>query len=224
MSVSIVVLMGPPGSGKGTQAKGLADKFPGWVHISTGDLFRGEISSNSALGSSVKTTLAKGKLVSDELTNQIFRSQVEKIMTSQSPKVLMLDGYPRTSAQAGFLMNFCLEKGLGRPHVVEFFISEDGVVTRLQDRLINPRTGRIYHKVTNPPKKPGICDDDGGALVQRPDDRPETIRARYRLYQEQRDGIQAAIGGPESLRQIEAIGSPTDVERTLVLAIAPAVT
>jgi adenylate kinase len=205
--------MGAPGSGKGTQAKALASKNPGWVHISTGDLFRKEISSGSPLGTSIRDILAHGKLVSDDVTNEVFESQVLQLLQSLQPNVLLLDGYPRTENQARFLVDFCKKRAseLQAPVVVEMDIAEGTVVARLADRLINPRTGRIYHRISNPPKVAGICDDDGGPLLQRPDDQPETIRSRYQLYRKERDGIVRGLGGSEIVKHVSAELPPAQV-------------
>lgn len=220
MSVGVFVLLGAPGSGKGTQAKALAAKNPGWIQISTGDLFRAEIASGSHLGNSVKDIMAAGKLVSDDLTNQIFESQVKQILTRGPVKALMLDGYPRTAAQAESLKRFCAATpGLSSPKVVEFHIDEEVLVKRLSDRLVNPRTGRIYHRVTNPPKVSGICDDDGGALVQRPDDQPETIRKRFAIYADSRNGIARALGGNAAIKTVNADQAPEKVSQDLGVAI-----
>lgn len=203
----VIVLLGPPGSGKGTQAKELQDTYPGWVHVSTGNLFRAEISSGSALGMSVKDILACGELVSDEVTNKVFESQVLKILDSKKVEALVLDGYPRTRAQAEYLMVMVArELRLGRPIPVELRVSEGEVVGRLAGRWVNPRTGRVYHERLNPPKKVGVCDDDGQPLIQRSDDKPDVIRSRYKLYIEQRDGIVEGLQARDRLVGIQGEG------------------
>lgn len=193
--VKVVIFLGPPGSGKGTQAKKLCETTPGWIHVSTGDLFRKEIESGSSLGLSVKEILASGKLVTDDVTNSIFASQVEKILKAGPVKGLLLDGYPRTSPQTRYLIEFCSKSALlDAPRAIELKVSEEAVVSRLANRLVNPRSGRVYHRLLNPPKKAGFDDVDGGPLIQRPDDRPEVVRSRYQTYVGQRDGIVAALG------------------------------
>lgn len=215
-SIGVIVLLGPPGSGKGTQARNLCLAHAGWKHISTGDLFRAEISSGSALGLSVKGILASGQLVSDEVTNQVFASQVKKIVSGGDVKTLLIDGFPRTAVQTRFLSDFVqAERNLGPLAFVEFKIHEATVISRVADRLVNPRNGRVYHRVMNPPKKVGIDDEDGGPLIQREDDKPETIRSRFKLYESQLGGILAAVTPGVSVSRIDAEGGPEEVKKRL---------
>jgi adenylate kinase len=188
--IVVVVLLGPPGSGKGTQAKILSSKHPRWLHISTGDLFRKEIASGSKLGANLKETLSKGLLVEDKLTNSVFESQLKLLVSSQNPELLMLDGWPRNKFQCEYLLKLVQEGkyALGRPQVVEVSVPLETLISRLSGRRLNPRTGRIYHDVSNPPQKAGICDDDGGPLVQRDDDKPQVIRDRYKSQFEEPRG------------------------------------
>jgi adenylate kinase len=216
----VIVLLGPPGSGKGTQAKELASKKEGWVHISTGDLFRKEIHSGSELGNSVKGILAAGSLVPDAVTNQVFQSQVQKILSTAKPKVLLLDGYPRTGEQGKSLVEFTRKNSdkLGTPVVVSLDVSLENIVQRLGGRLVNPRTGRVYHRVMSPPKVSGICDEDGQPLIQRDDDKEETIRKRYQVFVSEKDAILAALGGQPM--KVNGEGSPADVTERLASTIS----
>lgn len=218
MSVSLIVLVGPPGSGKGTQAKRLSEKNPAFVHISTGDLFRKEIASRSVLGNSVQSMLDSGKLVPDDVTNQVFQSQVLSILEKRPDiQALLLDGYPRTGSQSAALLKFVAsEKRLSRPAVVEMEIQEETLIERLSGRLINPRTGKIYHKVMNPPKQVGICDEDGLALTQRPDDQPAVIRDRYKVYTSQRDAIVGVLQEAGCVvHTLNAEGNPDKIAQEL---------
>ncbi len=212
----LAVLIGPPGSGKGTQAKLLTARASRWRHVSTGDLFRKEIASESPLGLKVKSVIAAGNLVSDELTNEIFESQVAKIISETAPEVILLDGYPRNPAQAEALLHFAKTMDLSPPRVLELVVSKDEVLKRLGGRLINPRTGRVYHRDLNPPKTAGICDEDGGPLIQRPDDQPETIKSRYELFTNERNGIMAVLerADPRPFK-IEAQNDPAVIEKAL---------
>ncbi len=217
----VVVLLGPPGSGKGTQAKLLAEKNVGYKHLSTGDLFRAEIASDSPLGRSVKEIIAKGQLVTDEKTNEIFKTQLEKILAGERPRVIVLDGYPRNEKQVQFLLNlYKNNSNLADPQVVELVVPELSVVKRLSERLLNPRNGRIYHKTFNPPKVAGKCDEDGGPLVQRPDDEPATIRKRYQLYIGERNRIVDAFGGPTRVKSVVGDQGPQEVYRALTKVLS----
>jgi len=214
--IPVIVLLGPPGSGKGTQAKRMQDAHPKWVHVSTGNLFRAEITSGSDLGNSVKDILAEGRLVSDEVTNKVFKSQLLKILDAGGAETLILDGYPRTSGQAAYLVDLVKrENRLAEPVPVELSVPESEVVNRLAGRWVNPRTGRVYHEKLNPPQKEDFCDDDGGELIQRPDDRPEVIRSRYKLYVEQRDGIVSGLGSKDKLVPVDGQGSLEEISRRL---------
>jgi len=211
-----IVLMGPPGSGKGTQAKLLASKDPSIRHVSTGDLFRREIASGSTLGLNLKGILDAGRLVSDEITNEVFESQVRVLLSDPVVRVLILDGYPRTGIQASFLLDLSHKNNrLSDPRVVELVVDEDELVHRLSGRLVNPRTGRVYHSVLNPPVRPGFCDDDGGALVSRADDQPETVRKRFRIYSDERNGIVGALGGETILNRLDGVGELSGIQRQL---------
>ena len=214
----VLILLGPPGSGKGTQAKEINKQRPQWVHISTGDLFRKEIASGSALGQQLKVTLAAGNLVSDNQTNEVFKSQALALKKSLSPQLFILDGYPRTGPQGAFLKGLLnnTELEFGKLAVLELKVNEEAVVERLSGRLMNPRSGKVYHVKFNPPQKPGICDEDGGPLTQRDDDKEEVIRARFGIYKSQKDAILNSLKD-QAYMSVEGEGKPTDITK-LVLA------
>ncbi len=212
----LVILLGPPGSGKGTQAKRLTARFSNWSHVSTGDLFRKEIASKSELGLKVSETIAKGNLVSDEQTNQIFESQLLKIIKEKAPAVILLDGYPRNTAQSSALLKLVNHTQFPAPKILELEVSEASVLDRLGGRLVNTKTGRVYHSVYSPPKVAGICDEDGSKLVQRPDDRPETIKSRFALYTRERNGIvDALVTGGVGLVKVAGSRAPEAIEQEL---------
>jgi adenylate kinase len=210
--VSIIILLGPPGSGKGTQAERLSARYEGWKHVSTGNLFRAEIASGSTLGKSVQGILSAGQLVPDEVTNAVFGSQVEKVIQQPAISVLLLDGFPRTEAQSQFLLALCQKNPrLGSIFGIEFQISEQVVVDRVSQRLVNPRTGKVYHRLHNPPRVEEVDDEDGGPLIQRDDDKPETVRARFAIYRNQKEGILKGLGSHTPLVSVDATGSPKEV-------------
>ncbi len=217
MDFVFLVLLGPPGSGKGTQAKRLFKQNSSWIHVSTGDLFRAEISSGSPLGEAVKSVIDGGKLVSDGVTTQVFESQVRRILRDSNPDLLVLDGFPRNKAQALNFKKFAGSFPTAKPGaLVEFQMAEQALVDRLSGRLINPRTGKIYHVTANPPKVSGVCDEDGGELVQRSDDKPEIIRDRVKLYEKERDSIVDALADWAPLTVLNADRDANVVFKDLV--------
>lgn len=180
----VVVFLGPPGSGKGTQGKELAKALPAVQHMATGDLFRNEITHKSDVGRQVEAIISSGKLVSDELTYEVLKSQLSKVVAEKHPTCLILDGYPRNGAQVTHLVKLINENSsLQGPVFFELSVPKEVIVERISGRLVNPRTGAVYHLKTKPPKTPGRCDEDGGELIQRPDDKPEVVGGRYDLYQ-----------------------------------------
>ncbi|HHH82638.1 MAG TPA: adenylate kinase [Chloroflexi bacterium] len=176
-----LVLLGPPGAGKGTQAKRLSDilKVP---HISSGDLFREHLKNQTELGQLANAFLAKGELVPDDVTVGMVRERLGRPDCAQGA---ILDGFPRTPAQAEALDAILAERGARLSAVLYFRVADEELVRRLSGRWMCRAAGHIFHEVFNPPKHPGICDFDGSALYQRQDDRPETVRKRIRVYHKQ---------------------------------------
>jgi adenylate kinase len=179
--MKIVILFGPPGAGKGTQAKRLEQKL-GLVHLATGDMLRAEIASGNALGRRVKGIMDAGELVPDEILITLIRS---RITNPDARKGFILDGFPRTVPQAEALDRMLQANDLPRPIVIEFSVFEPDLVDRLSGRSTCSACGASYHDRHNPPKTAGVCDSCGGQLVRRPDDQPEAIRTRFRAYREQ---------------------------------------
>lgn len=175
-----IVLLGPPGAGKGTLA-GLLKEAHDLLHISTGDLLREEMQNNSELGQEAKNYVEKGELVPDELVTKLLAN---KLKSSPHTKGYLLDGYPRTKAQAESLDR--LLKDIVRPIDVALYLDADMqvIVKRITGRRVAPKSGRVYHIVNRPPKQEGICDETGEALIQRPDDNEETVRKRMDVYLE----------------------------------------
>ncbi|OLO27152.1 adenylate kinase [Alkalihalophilus pseudofirmus] len=172
-----LILMGLPGAGKGTQAERIVENY-GIPHISTGDMFRAAIKNETELGMKAKSFMDAGELVPDEVTIGIVR---DRLSQSDCEKGFLLDGFPRTVAQADALdeMLASLEKKID--FVINIDVPEDILMDRLTGRRVSPTSGRTYHVIFNPPKVEGICDVDGSQLIQRDDDKPETVKKRLEV-------------------------------------------
>lgn len=175
--VPAIILFGSPGSGKGTQAKLLRSCLNA-PHISTGDMLRAHITAGDAVGRQSQQLLRAGKLVSDELVNELVR---ERILEPDCRSGILLDGYPRTLNQARAFADLAAEDGF-RPVVVHLSVDYAKTVARLSGRRQCPVCGTLYSLKTNPPKVAGVCDLDGAALITREDDREAVIRERLREY------------------------------------------
>ncbi|MDO3382636.1 adenylate kinase [Gilvimarinus algae] len=172
-----VILLGAPGAGKGTQAKMIMDKF-GIPQISTGDMLRAAVKAGTPLGVQAKDIMAAGGLVPDDLIIALVK---ERIAADDCVKGFLFDGFPRTIPQAEAL----LEAGIDIDHVIEIEVEDEEIVNRLSGRRVHEASGRIYHIEHNPPKTPGVDDETGEELVQREDDKEETVRKRLAVYHEQ---------------------------------------
>ncbi len=165
-----IILLGPPGAGKGTQAKRIVEKT-GLLHLSTGDILRDEVARGTELGKQAKAYMDRGDLVPDELIIGMIRGRIE------NADGFILDGFPRTVAQAE-----ALERITPVDVVIDIELERDEVIRRLSSRRVCRNCGRIYNLISNPPKVDGKCDACGGELYQRDDDRPEVIENRYDVY------------------------------------------
>ena len=172
-----VILLGSPGSGKGTQAKFVTEKF-NIPQISTGDMLRAAVRQGTPLGLEAKKVMDAGQLVSDQIILGLIK---ERIAQGDCRNGFLLDGFPRTIAQADGLAVM----GVNIDHVVEIQVDDEEIVRRLSGRRVHPGSGRIYHVLFNPPKQEGLDDDTGEPLIQRDDDKEETVRKRLTIYHEQ---------------------------------------
>jgi adenylate kinase len=174
-----LVFLGVPGAGKGTQARELSKRY-GIPHISTGDMFRENVAQETALGKAVQSILDKGELVPDDLVNKMVK---ERLGWEDCRQGFLLDGYPRSVAQAEALQEILNEKGQKVPIVVNLHVSYNVIVERLSGRRVCPVCGRIYNLTSNPPAKDCVCDDDATPLIMRSDDREEAIHERLSEYE-----------------------------------------
>jgi adenylate kinase len=209
-----IVFLGPPGAGKGTQASELAREV-GIAHLSTGDLLRAAVAEGSELGRAADGHIRAGRLVPDELVLEILR---ERLHRSDAAAGFILDGYPRTLTQAE-----TLERLTPLDAVVSFEVDPGTLVERLAGRRYCPGCGSVYNVALRPPRQPGRCDRDGTELLQRPDDRPEAVAVRLRVYAEQTAPLLEHYRRLGLLRPLDASGTANEVAGRLrrLLASAP---
>lgn len=209
-----LVFFGPPGAGKGTQGARLAAHF-GVPHIATGDMFRHAVEAGTPLGRKVREYLDRGELVPDDLTNELVRERLGQPDASG----FVLDGYPRTVEQVAGLDQILEEQGAELDRVVRFLVTGDEIVARLSGRWICPTCKAVYHVDTHPPQTPGVCDNDGTALVQRDDDQEETVLRRLEVYGRQTKPLLDNYAERGLLVEVDAIASPDEVFRRLLKAV-----
>ena len=204
-----LIFLGPPGAGKGTQAKVLADRF-GYRQISTGDILRANVREGTPLGLEAKPIMESGGLVPDDLMVRMIESEMEK------PGEVIFDGFPRTTAQAEALDELLRRKN--KPAVpVLFDVDMGALLERLIGRWTHVASGRTYHEKFAPPKTPGIDDVSGEPLVQRPDDKEETIKKRLAVYADQTAPLVAYYeGGGHGLVRVDALAPIDRVSAELI--------
>ena len=211
----IVLLFGPPGCGKGTQATFIAIHFQ-IPAISTGEMFRAECRAGTPLGKAATAILAKGELVGDEIVNQMLAGRIAK---SDCRDGFLLDGYPRTVPQAEFLDCVLRSRGLPAPAIIHLDVPAEAVVSRLTARRQCPACSRIYNLHSQPPRRENVCDDDGMPLICRSDDREEVIRQRLKAYEELTGPVIQYYAGADYHR-IDGTLTPPEVSRQITAALS----
>ncbi|MGH3368237.1 MAG: adenylate kinase [Nocardioidaceae bacterium] len=212
-----IVLVGPPGAGKGTQAKFLSKHF-GIPQISTGDIFRANVVEQTDLGVEAKRFMDAGDLVPDEVTIAMVRSRLAE---DDAGGGFLLDGFPRTIRQAKALAAMLDELGAPLDGVLELRVDDDEVVRRLSGRRTCRQCGHVWHLEFDPPRRDGVCDLCDGTLFQRDDDQPETIRRRLEVYAEQTAPLIGYYRDAGLLVSIEAVGPVDGVTKRAVAALEP---
>jgi len=210
-----LIFLGPPGAGKGTQSKLLTKRF-GARHISTGDILREHRAANTELGMLAEDYMHRGELVPDELILKMIEGEVEK-----SPRGFLMDGFPRTVAQAEAFDALLDRIGVALDAVVLFDVDRDTLMKRLASRWTNPRTGKIYNAITNPPPGPGMRDADGTELIQREDDKPETVTKRLDVYRVQTEPLVAYYRKRGKLVAVDGLAPVEDVTRQIASLLSP---
>lgn len=212
-----LVLLGPPGSGKGTQGERLRDalKLPYWA---TGDILRAAVKERTELGLKAKEFMDRGDLVTDELIIGMISERVE---SSEADGGFILDGFPRTTPQADALGAALDPVGRDLTAVLLIDVSDEEVMRRLSGRRVSA-AGRVYHVEFNPPKREGVCDVDGSPLEIRDDDRPEVIRHRLEQYHDKTEPLVAYYEERDKLRRIDGDRPPDEVTEAVRAALAAA--
>jgi adenylate kinase len=201
-----LVLLGPPGGGKGTQAKRLAEAFH-VPHIATGDLFRAEMAQETTLGKLAKSYISRGDLVPDEVVNDMVRGR----LSQQDSEDFILDGFPRTSEQALVLEQLLEELQRRIDVVINLEVPDDVIVERAGGRQVCSDCGAIYHATAKPPKMPGVCDACSGVLSVRADDQPETVRHRLDVYHRVTAPVVAFYRERGLLQVVDGVGIPEEI-------------
>ncbi len=209
-----IVLLGPPGAGKGTQAQRIA-AATGLLHISTGDMFREHVRNNTELGQLANQYMSRGELVPDEITINML---LERISRPDAAAGAMFDGFPRNVVQAKALDDALAARGARIDRALLITVSDDELIARLGGRWICRNCGRLYHERNDPPAQPGICDACGGELYQRDDDRPDVVRARLEKQKPPADLIEH-YRNAGVLREIDGERPLDDVTASLLEAI-----
>jgi adenylate kinase len=203
----ILILLGPPGAGKGTQAKLLAQEY-GVPHISTGDMFRDHKARGTELGKTIQAIMDAGGLVTDDVTNAMVK---ERLSRPDVAKGFILDGYPRTTAQAEYLEKLLASMGRRIDRVVSYEVAEELVVERISGRRSCPKCGAVYHVSANPPRRSGYCDKDDTGLVQRDDDKPENVKKRMQEYADKTWPLKRFYQERGVVSEIEGVGTPEGI-------------
>ena len=208
-----ILLLGAPGAGKGTQAAFIKDKF-NIPQISTGDMLRAAVRAGTPLGLEAKKVMDAGELVSDDLIMGLVK---ERIRQDDCRQGYLFDGFPRTLGQAEAMR----QEGIEIDCVVEIVVADEEIIKRLSGRRVHPGSGRVYHIEFNPPQRPGRDDVTGEALIQREDDREETVRKRLQVYHEQPSPLVRFYSNPDGRKargylRVDGVGDVQEVRHNLI--------
>lgn len=207
-----IILLGAPGAGKGTQAQFITEKF-GIPQISTGDMLRAAVKAGTPLGLQAKEVMDRGELVSDDIIIGLVK---ERIQESDCANGFLFDGFPRTIPQAEAMV----EAGVDIDHVLEIYVEDEEIVNRLSGRRVHEASGRVYHVKFNPPAEEGKDDQTGDPLVQRDDDKEDTVRNRLSIYHDQTEPLVSFYKSLESenapkYSRVAGVGSLDDIKKAI---------
>ena len=209
-----IILLGPPGAGKGTQAQFICQQF-GIPQISTGDMLRAAVAAGTPLGQQAKTVMESGGLVSDEIIIGLVKERLE---APDCAPGCLFDGFPRTIPQARAMV----DEKIAIDHVLEIAVADDEIINRLSGRRVHPGSGRVYHVEYNPPQQEGLDDVTEEALIQREDDREETIRNRLSIYHDQTRPLVDFYRELEGVEyhSLDGVGEVDDIASLIMTALA----
>ena len=205
-----IILLGPPGAGKGTQAQFICEQFR-IPQISTGDMLRAAVAAGSPLGEQAKAIMESGGLVSDDIIVGLVKERIEG---ADCVDGCLFDGFPRTIPQAQAMV----DEQISIDHVLEIAVSDEEIINRLSGRRVHPGSGRIYHVEYNPPKQAGVDDQTGEALIQRDDDSEQTVRNRLGVYHDQTRPLVNFYRELEGVEyhQLDGVGAVNDITRHIM--------
>ena len=205
-----IILLGPPGAGKGTQAQFICEQFR-IPQISTGDMLIAAVAAGSPLGEQAKAIMESGGLVSDDIIVGLVKERIEEVDCIDG---CLFDGFPRTIPQAQAMV----DEQIGIDHVLEIAVSDEEIINRLSGRRVHPGSGRIYHVEYNPPKQAGVDDQTGEALIQRDDDSEQTVRNRLGVYHDQTRPLVNFYRELEGVEyhQLDGVGAVNDITRHIM--------
>mgnify|MGYP003385728127 CR=1 FL=1 len=212
-----IILLGPPGAGKGTQAQAICEKYS-IPQISTGDMLRAAVKAGTELGNRVKDVMDSGGLVTDEIIIDLIKDRVQQ---ADCKNGFLFDGFPRTTPQADALTNEKIELD----HVLEIAVDDEQIISRMSGRRVHQNSGRVYHVLFNKPKKEGVDDVTGEPLVQREDDHEDTVRKRLGIYHDQTSPLisyyqKQSEAGTLKYSRVEGEGDVADITKNILAAIS----
>jgi adenylate kinase len=210
-----IIMLGPPGAGKGTQAAGVAARY-GVAHVSTGDIFRGAVKKRTTLGQEAKRFMDRGQLVPDDIVIGIVE---ERLREPDAANGFVLDGFPRTVEQALALDEMIARLGYAVGPVINLVVSREEVVKRLSGRRVCRDCGAMYHVILAPPTNAGLCNKCNGDLYQRDDDQEDTIAARLDVYERQTDPLVAFYRARSVLSNVDGTGQQEEVARRIAAVL-----
>ena len=215
--IVIILLFGPPGCGKGTQAAFITRRYR-FPAVSTGEVLRAEVKAETDLGKAASAIMAAGGLVGDDVINPMV---AKRIAQPDCARGFLLDGYPRTVPQAEFLTELLAARGLPKPVAIHIDVPAAAIVARITSRRQCPACGKIYNTISQPPLVEGICDADGTALITRADDTEEVVRKRLRAYEEA-TGPVIEYYRRDGIHRVDGTSTPTEIQREIEGLLPPA--